>query len=591
MLSRSLWRFILLLSTVLSLRAVADAQPLNVVSSTPTVDIATVTVLHPTEGMHLPALSQVFSFGAVTPGATLTINGEAVPVHALGGYLTMVRLKPGENVLTYEVKTSSGQQTHLDRHVFVEAPPTPLAPTPLAIDKASITPQEDLTFTAGDPVRVSFQGSPQASAQFALSGMQRALPMVENAALGPGFYEGSYIVQPSDHGNPATIEVSLKGHGKTLKEKAKGRLFIDGGQTPRLGVVLDEQVAVRTGVEGGYDVFLYKGMRVRLTGRADGMWRVRLSSIQSGWVKESAIQELPQGTVQRPTVLSNISVVHQDDSALVRIPLGEMLPYRTEQMLDPMQLVITLYGAVDRTDLIRQDPLDPLIKLVRWRQIAPDTCQVILQPTFKKWWGYDVRYENGTLLVEIRKPWTSPELRGMVIAIDAGHGGSDKGADGPHGLLEKDANLEIAKTLRDVLERAGAKPFMTREKDVDVPLYERPKLAWNHNARLFISVHCNSSGLWENPVINNGYSVYYYHPQSLALARAVHAQYARSTGLMDHGLYYADFAVCRMTQMPAILTEQAFIIVPEQEQLLFDPAFQKSLANGILRGIRDYLQH
>jgi N-acetylmuramoyl-L-alanine amidase len=59
--------------------------------------------------------------------------------------------------------------------------------------------------------------------------------------------------------------------------------------------------------------------------------------------------------------------------------------------------------------------------------------------------------------------------------------------------------------------------------------------------------------------------------------------------LPDRGLFYSDFAVCRMSQMPAILTEQAYLIVPEQEILLLSPEFQQAVAQSILGGIKDYL--
>jgi N-acetylmuramoyl-L-alanine amidase len=227
---------------------------------------------------------------------------------------------------------------------------------------------------------------------------------------------------------------------------------------------------------------------------------------------------------------------------------------------------------------------------VRWKQIAPDVCQIVVEPKFATWWGYDIRYEGNTLVIEIRKPWTSPTIKGMTIALDAGHGGPEWGAIGPHGTLEKDANLAIARVVRDTLEAAGARVIMTRDSDMDVPLYERSRIAWRNNANLFISLHCNASGIWENPITTNGYSVYWYHPQSMALAKAVHSVYDRLTTLPDRGLYYSDFAVNRMTQMPAILTEQAYIIVPEQEELILSPIFHRQVAQSILGGILQFIQ-
>ena len=103
-------------------------------------------------------------------------------------------------------------------------------------------------------------------------------------------------------------------------------------------------------------------------------------------------------------------------------------------------------------------------------------------------------------------------------------------------------------------------------------------------------MHCNASGLGENPLWNNGSSVYFYQPQSQPLAEAIHAGYRKHAAILpDRGLYYADLAVCRMTQMPAVLTEQAYIILPDQEDLLFDPKFQKDLANAIVNGIKTFV--
>src|SRR5207302_3021237 len=130
------------------------------------------------------------------------------------------------------------------------------------------------------------------------------------------------------------------------------------------------------------------------TGKLGSLWRVRLSATQSGWVKDSAIQELAKGTLVPQSTLNNMTLAHEGESTIIRIPLSEVLPYRVEQSIDPMAVAVTLFGAADKTDLIRYDPVDPLVRLIRWKQLAQDTCQVIVEPKFKKWWGFDVRYEG-----------------------------------------------------------------------------------------------------------------------------------------------------------------------------------------------------
>ena len=552
------------------------------------------TVVHPLEGQSLPGLKEVIVFGEVTPGSSLTINGTMIIVHPKGGYLAMIPVSSGPVTLSCAATTPAGEKLTLDRHItiapgFVETPMNPLT-----LQKETLEPAEDLVLSAGDPLRVSFQASPQSTAEFSLLGLAHHVPILERLAnnstdTAHGFYEGNYTIQPGDKADHLPIDITLKSRGKIIHAKTKGRLTIDNGATLKTGLITDDVAAVRTGPEGGYDLFLYKGMKVRLTGKVKNQRRVRLSSLQSGWIKDTSVQELPPGTPVTRSYLSNVNMQHQEDSTLIRVPLDDMLPYRTEQTMDPPQLIVTLYGAVDKTDLIRYDPADTLIHLVRWKQLSPDTCQLIIDPTFKTWWGYDVRYEGNTLIIEVRKPWTKPTIKGMVIAVDPGHGGPELGATGPHGLYEKDANLAIARQVTGVLEAAGARVVMTRDSDMDVPLYERSRIAWRNRAQLFVSVHCNASGEWENPITTNGFSTYWYHPQSMALARAVHAQYMLHSKLPDRGLFYSDFAVNRMTQMPAILTEQAYIIVPEQEQLIFSQAFQKTVAECILNGIQAIL--
>ena len=576
------------------------ALPNAVAVSSPSA-LSPIIVVHPAEGAHLPPLSQVFVYGSLMPGSTMTINNAPVPVHPKGGFLTMVPVSSGPVTFVFSATTPSGDVLHLDRHFFIAPGFTVLPSTPVAIDKMSISPAADLLLMPGDTVRVFFQGSPGARAEFMIGAGAPRVPMVEigtfpakntlvvSTGNAKGLYEGSYTVQPGEKAAKAAITVVLKKGKDIVKAKAAGKLTIDNGAVPRVGVITDDIAAVRTAPADGYDLFLYRGMRVRLTAKVGNEWRVRLSSLQYGWIKDNSLALLPTGTPPAQSPLTNFTVTHQEDSTVIRVPMSEALPYRSEQSIDPMHLVITLYGAVDKTDLIKYDPLDPLIREVRWRQTAPDTCELIIDPTFKKWWGYDVRYEGTTLIIEIRKPWTSNDLKGMVIAVDPGHGGSDRGAIGPHETMEKDANLLIAKAVAQTLEKAGAKPFLTREKDIDVPLYERARIAWNHNARLFVSIHCNASGEGENPVWNNGFSTYWYQPQSAEWARSLHRSYLKEINLPDHGLYYADLAVCRMTQMPAALTENAYIIVPEQEDLLFNPEYHRKIAAAILGGIREFL--
>ncbi|MCM2304859.1 MAG: N-acetylmuramoyl-L-alanine amidase, partial [Elusimicrobia bacterium] len=87
-----------------------------------------------------------------------------------------------------------------------------------------------------------------------------------------------------------------------------------------------------------------------------------------------------------------------------------------------------------------------------------------------------------------------------------------------------------------------------------------------------------------------GFSVFYYHPQSLELGRAVIEAYGGRIKLADEGLRWGNLLVARQSAMPAILVENAYMIFPEQEALLNDAAFRDELAKALLEGLEKFLR-
>lgn len=187
-------------------------------------------------------------------------------------------------------------------------------------------------------------------------------------------------------------------------------------------------------------------------------------------------------------------------------------------------------------------------------------------------------------------------IPGHTIVIDPGHGGSDSGAIGPGGTMEKDVTLAVSKKVYDILVRNGATVIMTRTTDRDVyapndsateELQARVNVAENIvNTDIFLCIHANS---FSSPAAHGTETYYYSSSQNgRRLAALVQDELIKSDGLADRGINTANFYVLKHTTMPAILVELAFISNNHEEGLLNDDTFQEKLAEAICRGINRY---
>jgi N-acetylmuramoyl-L-alanine amidase len=205
-------------------------------------------------------------------------------------------------------------------------------------------------------------------------------------------------------------------------------------------------------------------------------------------------------------------------------------------------------------------------------------------------YGYLALWQNGTLTFRVRRPpriadATNP-LRGLTITVDPGH--PPAGATGPTGLYEAEAVLQVGMRLRDLLTQRGANVVMTRTTPDPVDLGLRPIISRRANAHAFVSIHLNAFPDGVNPFENNGSLTLYFWPHSIPLGTATHAALLSELGLRDNGTKFQNIAVARGTWMPSILTEGAFVIMPDQEAALRTPAYQEAYANAILRGLETY---
>lgn len=176
----------------------------------------------------------------------------------------------------------------------------------------------------------------------------------------------------------------------------------------------------------------------------------------------------------------------------------------------------------------------------------------------------------------------------MKIFLDPGHGGNNPGARGPNGIREADVNLDIALRTGRLLQSEGYSVRFSRVGDESVSLQRRAALANEWGADYFVSIHCNSN---INPIYK-GTETFYYREGSVSetFALQVNTSLVAEIDTRDRGASQANFAVLRLTDMPAILVEVAFISNPQEAALLAMPAFKQRCAVGISRGIITFTQ-
>jgi len=164
------------------------------------------------------------------------------------------------------------------------------------------------------------------------------------------------------------------------------------------------------------------------------------------------------------------------------------------------------------------------------------------------------------------------------------------GAHGPSGLWEPVATLAVAQRAKTLLEQAGATVLLTRTDATPVDLFPRTRFAEQHDADVLVSIHANALPDGVNPFVNNGTSVYYFHPRSAGLARALDRALVAELGARDLGMGRGDYALVRNPWYPSALTEGLFMMIPEQEAMLGSPEGQLRYARGVVRGIEDFLR-
>lgn len=336
---------------------------------------------------------------------------------------------------------------------------------------------------------------------------------------------------------------------------------------PKTAAITRQGAPIRTtAVQSGINRIAHfqKGMQLKVLGELGDMYKIELSPIQQAWVAKSDVK-IKEEPYERAFLFDYRSSETKTDY-VYEFALSKKTPYSITEG-EVMTLKIFNVGAND------------------------DNTAVFKITLNQRLMGYSLKYNGDTLVLSIKKePKTNKKqpLKNVKIAVDAGHGGRELGAVGCCRNYEKDFNLSIAKYLEEDLKSMGAKVYMTRKSDRFMSLNDRVKFTNDKDAQIFVSIHANSLPDNQNPQYHRGSSAYYYYDEARPLSEAILNSVKKSMDLNIEGVKQASFAVVRNTSAVSVLVETAYVINPDDNELLMSDSFRKKYAQAIAEGIKDY---
>nr|WP_249207494.1 N-acetylmuramoyl-L-alanine amidase [Chitinophaga hostae] len=331
--------------------------------------------------------------------------------------------------------------------------------------------------------------------------------------------------------------------------------------------------------------YLDKDVLLHIVGRQGDYYKVKLSSKTTAFIPEPLVDtEIPQE--QLPISIADDAKIWGDDKYdYVSVALSDKLPYTSTELVSSKKIIVDIHGAYAEKGLNTLLQNTKEITSIAWGQPSPDVCRMVISLQHAPW-GYQIYYDNNRITVKVKRVPRNPSLKNMVIGIDPGHGGSNPGATGLTGIVEKQMTLQLSMLVKALLEKEGGTVIMSRYTEKFVANEDRLSFFRRANPDLLLNIHFNSS---VNPVDVYGTATYYKHPFCEPLNAAIHERLLE-TGLHDFGNNDGfNFILNNPTEFPDALIETLFLSNPGDEEKILQPAFQQEVAEKIVEGVKDYL--
>jgi N-acetylmuramoyl-L-alanine amidase len=338
---------------------------------------------------------------------------------------------------------------------------------------------------------------------------------------------------------------------------------------------------------GAKMTYLDSNILVKVTDSVKDDYKIQLSNNHSAWMPKENFKE--DDTVRMPPYyLTGSWKVYGDEKYdYVTVSLDERLPYRGLQEINPSRIIVDVFGVTSNTNWITQLSTVKEIKNVYYEQVEDDVFRIVIELTHKQHWGYFIYYDSTKLVIRVKRQPKILTPQNLLVAIDAGHGGSNSGASGGTShIIEKEYTLKIAKQVEKYLKAQKVKTFMTRTKDTDLTMVDRTLMLRQMDPDILISIHLNSA---RSDTVQ-GVSTYYRYIGFRSLSQAI-LKRMKELKLKEWGNVGSfNFSLSGPTEYPNCLVEVGFLSNKDDEKKILNPNFHKQIAQKIYLGINDWLK-
>lgn len=557
-----------------------------------------ITVEYPPEGAKIgEGAKGIFIFGKTMGPGLLTINGQKIDLYATGAYLGYVPVKAGKNELVLEY--SGGEKTYqavrtvevqgIDKDAYFKTP---------RLLEGSAFPKGDSELANTSEITFKVEASPYHKVTVSLPPLFEEMEL-EEEVLNPNIYKKTVVLGKDkilkngkkpvyriyNYSGRYKGKITAEGKLKVLHEKDILRPAKVRGQNLRL--------RNQPNRSGGYDYQTRLFNTVLTDGKIDGYYKVILDDDKIGYLDQTLLSMNKKVILPR-NIAWQIATEEKDNKTTIIIKNTERVSFSTSQTDQSFSIILYNTQAINTFNTKVQTKL---VNGLEYNVMSPTTKKITARfQSGKRLRGFNYKYEENNLIFELftsrdfkftdKKP-----LKDLRIVLDPGHSPKRTvpydGAVGPSGLLEYEMNYKIAIAVKRELEKYGATIFVTKDETETLGLTDRTYRAGLFNPDLFLSLHLNALPDSINPLKRElGFSFYYYYQQGIPLAKAMEKSFAKNIGLPDNGYFQADFAVVRgMPQVPALLIESLYMMVPWQEELLKRQRFIDLLASSIAEGV------